>query len=351
MTTNERVMAVLRKHSVEIFDGWENLKRLTTGSMGFDEILGGGIPVGRVTQVYGAKSTGKTTFSYLAAAQVTQRKEYVLWVDSEGSYERRWAERMGVDLDYLIIHRPKLAEPAFEAVINLMDENIFKLIVIDSIVGFAFRAVVDAGFDKVPMGGRARSIGTFLTIMRYKLVDSDTAMIVLNQVRANLKPYGGDVTRPGGLQLEHDTDIMVHLLTPYTSPPDPSPTTPVETLTLRPSIKKNRTAPTDGFKAEVTLHVNDEQVINRTADVVAMARRHGLFTNKNGGRLAGSAHPHYDGQDLVYDGDGSEEITGAGSTYLKVQIFLELNPKIEEAIYTRLISISEGAKHAAKSTD
>jgi len=350
MTTNEQVLNALKRHNVELFDGWERVKRIRTGSIAFDNILGGGLPIGRITQVYGAESVGKSTFCYLTAASITQNKQYVFWVDSEGSHDPDWAITLGVDLDYLHIYRPKFAETAFEIIISMMNEGVYNLIIIDSIVGFAFRAVVEAGFDKVPMGGRARAIGTFLSIVRNKLVDSDTAMLLCNQVRANLKPYGGDTMRPGGKQLEHDSDIIVNMLTPVVAPPDPSPSNPIKTITLRPKIKKNRTAPRRGFSAEVVLHVQEEQVVSRTTDVVALGRELGIFTNKDGDPLRGAAKPHYNGVDLVYDGEGADKIVGTGSTDAKVRVYLSMHPELEDEIYDEIQTRIGGPTHEAQSS-
>ena len=176
---------------------------IKTGLPALDSIIGGGLPKGKVAEVYGLQSTGKTTLCLQIAIHAQQQGLKVVWIDFENAWDRQYAENLGMDLKKLTMVKPDYGEEAFEVMEMMLNEKEADIIVVDSIPAIATRSELEAEVGKPTMGGQARLIAQAFRKIIPALEKSGGILIFINQLRANI--MGGQYdpyTRPGGYALK-----------------------------------------------------------------------------------------------------------------------------------------------------
>lgn len=181
-------------------------KRMSTGSLGLDDVLGGGFVKGRLYQYYGGESSGKSLLALMTTKTTLSRNRGVLWIDAEHTFDPDWAIGMGLNVDdsNLMIYRPETAEEAFDLMERMAKTKDFDLVVLDSIGMLAPAAVKDEEMGKILVA----PIAKILPGMLKKLVSvaslTQTTMLFINHLTMQIgQMFGNPETYSGGNKLRH----------------------------------------------------------------------------------------------------------------------------------------------------
>lgn len=220
------VIAGLTKEfgSSVLVDFNEKLDYIYTGSIILNKVLGTpGYPKKRITEIYGPESSGKSTLAMIAAANVLNEGGNVVYLDYEGSFVVEYAQALGFPVELLndqnrfILVNPEDLEKGWQVVRSLL-ENAAKIdmIVIDSLAAMTPRALLEGDPEKTPQVGlQARKIGMFLAEISKTILDTNTSLLIVNQIRNRIKSspmdFGPDTDSPGGRALKFYATIRLEL--------------------------------------------------------------------------------------------------------------------------------------------
>lgn len=183
---------------------------ISTGSFKLDMALGGGLPKGRIIEIYGAEASGKTGIALEAIAQVQKDGGKAVIIDAEHALNFKTAELVGVDLDSLFICQPDNGEEAFEVAKALVKTGEFDLIVFDSVSAMQPKAVIDGEAGESKMGLHARLMGTELVKFVSLLTNSSCTAIFINQLREKIGVmFGSPETTQGGNALKFYASVRL----------------------------------------------------------------------------------------------------------------------------------------------
>lgn len=193
-------------------DEQPDIPSLKTGMPALDSIIGGGLPHGKIAEVYGLEQTGKTTLSLQIAANAQKNGLKVVWVDLENAYDRSYAESLGIDSKKLLMLKADYGEEAFTAIEMLVQDKEADLIIVDSVPALVTRSELEAEIGKPTMGGQARLIAQALKRMIPALEKSGAVLLFINQLRVNIMGSQYDpYTRPGGKALKYYERTAIEL--------------------------------------------------------------------------------------------------------------------------------------------
>ena len=186
------------------------IKRISTGSIKLDAIIGGGIPRGYITEVYGPEHSGKSTLIMEASREAQKEKLNVVYLDIEHRFHKKYAESLGVDLDNLIVIHPKNAEEALDLAANLIELGSAEMIILDSVAAL-LPAVEDEGaVGASHMGNRAKLLSQFLRKTTHNIYENEVAVVLVNRPTAVMGNYHGpSETTTGGRNLKHQATIRI----------------------------------------------------------------------------------------------------------------------------------------------
>lgn len=192
-------------------DATLDIPRISTGSIVVDSIIGGGLPAGRITEIFGPYSSGKTTFALTSIANVQKNGGSALFIDLESSLDPRWAKRLGVDLESLIVVSPDLGSEALDLLSKAVTMKAFDIIVFDSIGGLVADGVYTDGTDHTGMGEVARMLSNVLPPIAQNAKKTQTTVVFINQLRANLTGYGASETTRGGKAVQYFASLRLRV--------------------------------------------------------------------------------------------------------------------------------------------
>ncbi len=177
---------------------------ISTGSIALDMALGvGGIPRGRITEIYGQESSGKTTLAYHVVAEAQKAGGVAAFVDAEHSVEASYAARLGVDVDALLVSQPDTGEEALEIMDALIRSGAVDVVVLDSVAALVPKAEIEGDMGDSHMGLQARLMSQALRKIGGSVSKSNTAAIFINQIREKIGVmFGNPETTPGGRALK-----------------------------------------------------------------------------------------------------------------------------------------------------
>ncbi|MFC1514383.1 recombinase RecA, partial [Candidatus Omnitrophota bacterium] len=186
---------------------------LPTGIPGLDKALGvGGIPRGRVVELFGPESSGKTTLSLSIIAETQKRGGVAAFIDAEHAFEPAYAKIIGVDLDNLLISQPDTGEQALEITETLVRSNAVDLIVVDSVAALVPRAEIEGDMGDAQMGLQARLMSQALRKLTAAISKSKTSLIFINQIRMKIGiMFGNPEVTPGGRALKFYSSLRIDL--------------------------------------------------------------------------------------------------------------------------------------------
>ena len=249
-----------------------NLESISSGSIGLDKALGiGGYPKGRIIEIYGPESSGKTTFALHAIAEAQKEGAYAAFIDAEHALDPTYAKALGVDIDNLIISQPDTGEQALEITEALIRSNAVGIIVVDSVAALVPEAEIRGEMGSSHVGLQARLMSQAMRKLSGAISKSNTVAVFINQIREKVGiMFGNPETTPGGRALKFYSSVRVDIRRG-------------ETLKIgndaignRAKIKvvKNKVAPP--FKsAEVDIVYGSG--ISRTGEIIDLAVEHELI--------------------------------------------------------------------------
>ena len=166
-----------------------NIELIKSGSLSLDLALGGGYPKGRIIEIYGPESSGKTTLALHAIAEVQKNGGQAAFIDAEHALDPSYAEKIGVQIDNLLISQPDNGEQALEICETLVRSNAVDLIVVDSVAALTPKAEIDGDMGDAQMGLQARLMSQAMRKLTAIISKSKATVIFINQIRMKLGVY------------------------------------------------------------------------------------------------------------------------------------------------------------------
>jgi recombination protein RecA len=191
------IMPLGDKHVVPI-------QGISTGSLALDVALGGqGLPRGRVIEIFGPESSGKTTLALHAVAEAQKNDGIAAFIDAEHAFDPTWARKLGVQLDTLLVSQPTSGEEAMQITEMLVKSNAVDMIVVDSVAALVPKAELEGEIGDSHVGLQARLMSQSLRKLTGAISKSKTVVVFINQIREKIGVmYGSPETTPGGRALK-----------------------------------------------------------------------------------------------------------------------------------------------------
>jgi recombination protein RecA len=188
------------------------VETIPTGSISLDLALGGGIPKGRIVEVYGPESSGKTTLTLHAIAEVQKMGGQAAFIDAEHALDPEYAKKIGINLDDLLVSQPDSGEQALEIVETLVRSNAVDLIVVDSVAALTPRAEIEGEMGDSHMGLQARLMSQALRKLTGAVSKSNVTIIFINQIRMKIGiMFGNPETTTGGNALKFYSSVRMEI--------------------------------------------------------------------------------------------------------------------------------------------
>ena len=312
-----------------MFLGGEGNKKLDvesvpTGSIGLDYALGiGGLPKGRIIEIYGPESGGKTTVTLHAIAETQKLGGMAAFIDVEHALDPVYAKSLGVDIDHLIVSQPDTGEQALEIMETLARSGAIDIVVLDSVAAMVTKAEIDGEIGDSFVGVQARLMSAAMRKLTSVISKSNTVAIFINQVREKIGVmYGNPETTPGGRALKFYASVRIEVRKGEKIVDDGE----IIGYTTKCKVVKNKVAPP--FK-ETQFDMIFGEGISRLGEIITMGEELG-FIKKSG------AWYSYNGERL---GQGKEKT----NKFLKENddLRLEIEGKIKENMSKLDMSASE----------
>ena len=191
----------------------ENVEAISSGSLGLDIALGvGGYPKGRVVEIYGPESSGKTTLTLHAIAECQKKGGIAAFIDAEHAFDRFYAENLGVDIENLIISQPDHGEQALEIADNLIRSGAIDMVIIDSVAALTPKSEIEGEMGDSKMGLHARLMSQALRKLTSSISKTNCTVMFINQLREKIGiMFGNPETTTGGNALKFYASIRLDI--------------------------------------------------------------------------------------------------------------------------------------------
>jgi recombination protein RecA len=295
------IMRLGENHAIDI-------ETVPTGSISLDLALGGGIPKGRVIEIYGPESSGKTTVCLHAVAEVQKGGGTAAYVDAEHALDPAYAKKIGVDTDNLLLSQPDSGEQALEVVETLVRSNAVDVIVVDSVAALVPQAEIEGDMGDAHMGLQARLMSQALRKLTSVISKTKCTVIFVNQLRMKIGVmFGNPETTTGGNALKFYASVRMDIRRISQIKQGDS----VIGNHVRVKVVKNKVAPP--FR-EAEFDIMYNQGISREGDVIDLAAAHEIV-QKSG------AWYEYKGEKIAQGREAAKK-------------YLHDNPKVLEEVAT-----------------
>ena len=189
-----------------------DVELLKSGSLSLDLALGGGYPKGRIIEIYGPESSGKTTLALHAIAEIQKTGGQAAFIDAEHALDPSYAKRIGVDVDNLLISQPDNGEQALEICETLVRSNAVDLIVVDSVAALVPQAEIEGDMGDAQMGLQARLMSQAMRKLTAIISKSKATVIFINQIRMKIGVmFGNPETTTGGNALKFYASVRIDI--------------------------------------------------------------------------------------------------------------------------------------------
>lgn len=288
---------------------------ISTGSIGLDYAVGiGGLPRGRVVEIYGAEASGKTTLALHVIAEAQKKGGDCAFIDAEHALDPQYAKRLGVDTKKLLISQPDGGEEALNVLQRLVESGKLAVVVVDSVAALTPRSELDGEIGAMQVGAQARLMSQALRILTSAVARSNTLVIFINQTRTNIGGYGDPTTTAGGKALKFYASVRIQVARISKI----SKGDEVMGGRIRAKIQKNKVAAP--FKnTEYDLMFNEG--ISRAGEIMALGEKYKLITK------AGITYSYGD--------------VKLGAGYEKARTFLKQNKGVADEIISGVIALRD----------
>ncbi len=289
----------------------QDVEAVSTGSLGLDIALGiGGFPRGRVVEIYGPESSGKTTLALHAAAEFQKAGGTAAFVDAEHALDPKYAEKLGVKIEDLLISQPDTGEQALEITDMLVRSGAVDLIIIDSVAALTPKAEIEGDMGDSHMGLQARLMSQALRKLTANIKRSNTLVIFINQIRMKIGVmFGNPETTTGGNALKFYASVRLDIRRIGAI----KKTDEIVGNETRVKVVKNKVAPP--FK-EVIFDILYGEGISRESEIINLGAQNDIL-EKSG------AWYSYNGERI---GQGKDNVRN----------FLKENPEIASEVETKI---------------
>jgi len=191
----------------------QNIESIPTGSLGLDIALGvGGYPKGRVIEIFGPESSGKTTLTLHAIAECQKKGGTCAFIDAEHAFDRSYAKKLGVDVDKLILSQPDSGEQALEITDTLVRSGAFDMVIIDSVAALVPKAEIEGDMGDSHVGLQARLMSQALRKLTSNVSKTNTILFFINQIRMKIGVmFGSPETTTGGNALKFYSSVRLDI--------------------------------------------------------------------------------------------------------------------------------------------
>ena len=293
-----------------------NVGAISTGSLGLDLALGiGGVPRGRVIEIYGPESSGKTTLALHIIAEAQKKGGICAFIDAEHALDPEYSKKLGVKVDDLLISQPDYGEQALEIVESLIRSGKIDVVVIDSVAALTPKDEIEGDVGAHHMGKKARLMSQALRKMTAIVAKSKTVVIFINQIRMQIGVmFGNPETTPGGKALKFYSSVRLDIRRIAQIKKGEE----IVGGRVRVKVVKNKVAAP--FKvAEFDVLYNEG--ISPEGEVLALGEKYDLI-NKSGSSYG-------------YTTDAGEELK-LGRGYDTARTFLKENPKVKNELMKKI---------------
>lgn len=315
----EETMKDIRKRfgddSIMMLDQAPDMKveSIPTGSFGLDHALGvGGFPKGRIIEIYGPESSGKTTLALHTVAEAQKRGGICAFVDVEHALDPEYAKRIGVDTKTLLISQPEYGEQALEMVDAMVRSNKFAVIILDSVAALVTKSELEGEMGDQHVGRHAKLMSQAIRKLTGIINNSGTVVIFINQIRINIGQmgYGTPEYTPGGKALKFGSSVRLDIrrIAQIKKGDD------VIGGRIRVKVIKNKVAPP--FK-QTEFDLMYGEGISHEGEILALGEKLGII------KKSGSSYNH-----------GDEKL---GRGYDASRIYLRMHKELSEKIITEIL--------------
>lgn len=191
----------------------EAIPAVSTGSLGLDIALGiGGLPYGRIVEIYGPESSGKTTLTLQVVAEAQKQGKTCAFVDAEHALDPIYAEKLGVDVDNLLVSQPDTGEQALEITDMLVRSNAVDVIIVDSVAALTPKAEIEGDMGDAHVGLQARLMSQALRKLTGNVKSSNCLLVFINQIRMKIGVmFGNPETTTGGNALKFYSSVRLDI--------------------------------------------------------------------------------------------------------------------------------------------
>ncbi|UNF62102.1 recombinase RecA [Spiroplasma poulsonii] len=289
------------------------IEAISTGSLLLDEAIGvGGYPKGRIIEIFGPESSGKTTLSLHAIAETQKRGGRGAFIDAEHALDPNYAKKLGVNIDELIIAQPDSGEQALDILETLVKSNAIDLVVIDSVAALVPKVELDGEMSDVTIGAQARLMSKALRKLNGVINKTNSIVIFINQIREKIGVFfGSPETTAGGRALRFYASVRLDVRRTETLT-----TAGIATANkVKIKVVKNKVSPP--FKTAI-VDINYNEGIDKYYELIDLAVKYDIL-EKTGVWYA------YQNNKL---GQGREQ----------VKEYLKMNPPVFDEIYHQIIN-------------